>query len=73
MNYNQFINSIIIYKKISQIEKIGITDTALSNLFEFNFSIDKFFIYNHDGNELLSYHMNEDDKLFSKKIVLKIF
>ena len=71
MNYNEFINTIIIYKKISQIEKIGITDTALSNLFEFNFSIDKFFIYNHDGNELLSYHMNEDDKLFSKKNCFK--
>ena len=71
MNYNEFINTIIIYKKISQIEKIGITETSLSNIFEFNFIIDKFFIYNHDGNELLSYNKNESDNLFTKKNCFK--
>ena len=71
MNYNEFINSIIFYKKISQIDKIGITETALSNFFELNFYMDKFFIYNHDGNELLSYNMNESDKLFSRKNCFK--
>ena len=71
MNYNNFYQSLLMHKKILQIEKIGISETTFCNVYEFKFNIECFFIYTIEGNLLLSYYSNKDENNFNSKNIFK--
>ena len=64
MNYNDFFKSLLMHKKIIQIEKIGISETTFCHVYEFKFNIESFFIYTIEGNLLLSYYSNKEENNF---------
>ena len=71
MNYNEFNQSILMHKKIIQIEKIGISETTFCNVYEFKFYIECFFIYTIEGNLLLSYYSNNEENNFNPNNIFK--
>ena len=71
MNYNNFYQSLLMHKKIIQIEKIGISETTFCHVYEFKFNIECFFIYTIEGNLLLSYYSNKDENNFNSKNIFK--
>ena len=70
MIYNEFIESLLIYKHIKQIEKIGIFETNLCKTWEFNFSVDNVFIYKNNGDELINFCFDVLENVYSKNNIL---
>ncbi len=70
MIYNEFIESLLIYKHIKQIEKIGIFDTNLCKTWELNFSVDNVFIYKNNGDELINFCFDVLENVYSKNNIL---
>lgn len=70
MIYNEFIESLLIYKHIKQIEKIGIFDTNLCKTWELNFYVNNVFIYKNNGDELINFCFDVLENVYSKNNIL---
>ena len=73
-----FYSSLKIINNISEIEKMGISDTALTNIFEIEFSIENLYIFNDLGFDILfkNFTKNSGDNIFLTKrkfLIKKIF
>ena len=70
MIYNEFIESLLIYKHIKQIEKIGIFETNLCKTWELNFYVNNVFIYKNNGDELINFCFDVLENVYSKNNLL---
>ena len=70
MIYNEFIESLLIYKHIKQIEKIGIFETNLCKTWELNFYVNNVFIYKNNGDELINFCFDVLENVYSKNNIL---
>ncbi len=73
--YLNFFSSLKIMNNISEIEKMGISDTALTNIFQVQFSIENLYIFNEFGIDILFKNFSKNSKnnnyLTKRKILLK--
>ena len=73
--YLNFFSSLKIINNISEIEKMGISDTALTNIFQVQFSIENLYIFNKFWIYILfknfSKNSNNNNYLKKIKILLK--